>query len=258
MQFYFLKDNEEFYYDTVEAAFNHSRVKKNDFLRYFKGVYSNKERFMNRYVKDRRNKIESSPRLNTDMFRDHKEYMLELLNFWVDRFDEAKPFTFAEALTIHVRTSFRFRNLIFASISIPELIEQLGSTRIKVAGIPVKQKKFDNDGKMTGWVEFENIYETYKVNGSNMGLSKPIYAVKCWCTSTNKEHWLWIEEAYKDDPLSAIASTFRVHANVIPYIKEIKRHGDVLLLEMTEQVKPTGKIVPLTKEQYFGLLTAQG
>jgi aromatic ring-opening dioxygenase LigB subunit len=68
---------------------------------------------------------------------------------------------------------------------------------------------------------------------------------------------LWIEEQYKDNPLEAVASTFRLHENVIPHIKEIKRQGDILLLEMNEDVKPEGNVVPLTAAQYFGLLTAQ-
>ena len=50
----------------------------------------------------------------------------------------------------------------------------------------------------------------------------------------------------------------RVHANVIPHIKEIKRQGDVLLVETGDvDIKPEGELVPLTADQYFGFLTAQ-
>ena len=101
------------------------------------------------------------------------------------------------------------------------------------------------------------MYETHEINGEKLGIEDKLYAVKCWCTSTNKEHWIWIDEKYKDDPLNAIASTFMVHENVIPHIKALKRQGDLLLLEMEEDVKPEGEMVSLTKEQYFGLLVAQ-
>jgi hypothetical protein len=89
-------------------------------------------------------------------------------------------------------------------------------------------------------------------------LEEDLFAVKCWCTTTDKEHWLWIEEEYKENPLEAIASTFRIHENLIPYIKEIKRQGDILLVEMLDDtIEPSGNIVPLNAEQYFRLLTAQ-
>jgi len=62
---------------------------------------------------------------------------------------------------------------------------------------------------------------------------------------------------YKDDPLAAIASTFRIAENLIPYIKELKRQGDILIVELTEEIEPKGNVVPLTSEQYFSLLTAE-
>jgi hypothetical protein len=57
--------------------------------------------------------------------------------------------------------------------------------------------------------------------------------------------------------LTAIASTFVVHKNIIPHIKALKRQGDILLTEMDDDIKPEGEMVSLTKEQYFGLLVAQ-
>jgi hypothetical protein len=57
--------------------------------------------------------------------------------------------------------------------------------------------------------------------------------------------------------LEAIASTFRIHENLIDNISELKRQGDILIVELKEEIDPSGEIVPLTAEQYFGLLTAQ-
>jgi hypothetical protein len=68
---------------------------------------------------------------------------------------------------------------------------------------------------------------------------------------------LWIEDQYKDDPLEAIARTFHIHENLVPFIKELKRQGDILLVELTEDIEPRGNMVSLSKDQYFGLLTAQ-
>jgi hypothetical protein len=48
-----------------------------------------------------------------------------------------------------------------------------------------------------------------------------------------------------------------VHENLIPFIKELKRQGDILLVELTQEVDPRGQMVSLSKDQYFDLLTAQ-
>ena len=68
---------------------------------------------------------------------------------------------------------------------------------------------------------------------------------------------MWIDSKYKDKPLEAVASTFHIHKNLIPHIKELKRQGDIMLVEMDEDINPEGEVVPLTAEQYFGLLTSE-
>ena len=137
------------------------------------------------------------------------------------------------------------------------MIQELGNKRIATDGIKVKHKKFKPNGDSDGYVEYDNIYEVHEVNGEKLGINGHLYVLKCWCTSTNKEHWLWIDEQYKDKPLEAVASTFVIHKNLIPYIKELKRQGDILLVEMKEDVEPEGELVSLTAEQYFDLLTCQ-
>ena len=83
--------------------------------------------------------------------------------------------------------------------------------------------------------------------------------MRCWCTSTDEEHWLWIEDEYKDNPLEAVASTCRVHKSVKNQIKEIKRQGDIFLVELNNDVTPeeNEEMVPLTADEYFGFLSAQ-
>jgi hypothetical protein len=139
------------------------------------------------------------------------------------------------------------------------MIKELGSKRVKVAGRPVKHRKYNDKGEFIGYREYDVVYETHKIDTKKLNLDAPAYMVKCWCTSTNKEHWLWIEDAYKDDPLEAIASTCRPHENIIPYITAIKRHGDVFLYELSEDVKPDlkAKRIPLSAEKFFELLVAQ-
>ena len=214
-----------------------------DGTKYIKGVLTNKERLINRFVNPIK---ETSERTGweTDKF----------INDVIDMYDQVEPFTYVEAFKIEDQ---QFRATVFGSIDVTEMIETLGAKRIATDGKHVNQKVYSESGEFLGYHEFDNIYEVHEVSGEKLGLEENLYALKCWCTTTNKEHWLWIEDQYKDSPLEAVASTFRIHENLIPHIKEIKRQGDILLVELNQEVEPQGDIVPLTAEQYFGFLTAQ-
>ena len=223
-----------------------SEVSNPDVVRYLKGIFTNKSRFKSRFIDEFKRAFAET--------NDQDFECTDTLNELLSIYDTVEPYTYSEAFRLENQ---EFQAMVFGSINITDMIAELGHTRIKVDGIAVKHKKYKQNGDFEGFVEYDNIYETHKVSGKKIGLEENLYAVKCWCTSTNKEHWLWIEEQYKDNPLEAVASTFRLHENVIPQVKEIKRQGDILLLEMNEDVKPEGNVIPLTAEQYFGLLTAQ-
>lgn len=233
-------------------------------VRYLKGIFTNKSRFKSRFIDLvlGANITYEKQRLNGEL--DNFDYVtpneFECIKFMdeiLEIYDHVKPFTYIEAFELENVT---FQINVFGSIDITEMISELGCERIKADGKFVKHKQFDIDGNFTGYKEYNNIYETYKVSGEKLNLEEDLYAVKCWCTSTDNEHWIWINDEYKDDPLEAIASTFKIHGNLIPHIKELKRQGDILLVEMNEgsnEIEPEGDMVSLTSEQYFSLLTAQ-
>jgi len=213
-------------------------------LRYLKGINTNKARFKSRFVDVIKKVYKEYPEFNC-------AYMLKEM---MDNYDKVTPFSYAEAFKIE---SQEFKALVFGSINITDMITELGHTRIATDGIKVKHKQFDANGNFTGYNEYDNIYEVHEVDGTKLGINEKLYVLKCWCTTTNKEHWLWINDEHKNKPLEAVASTFMVHENVLPHIKEIKRQGDVLLVEMNEEVEPEGEMISLTADQYFGLLTCQ-
>jgi len=233
-------------------------------VRYLKGVLNSKGRFMDRFV-NRLREVQEKTRERLIEFdkgvQDHHKFILDYFNpeplvqRCLDLWDDAKPFTYKETFEL---TDTDFQSKVFSSIDIINMIEELGHERVAVAGKPVTHKKFDAEGNLTGTEEYDVIYETHKVNAKTLGVVEDSYALRCWCTTTEDEHWLWIEEQYKDDPLEAVASTFRIHKNLIDNIKEIKRQGDILIVEMKDDnIEPKGEIIPLTANQYFSLLTAQ-
>lgn len=214
-------------------------------LRLLKGIYTNKARFIERYL---------------SVYKEI-ELLKPIYNYFLDNYENTIPFTYKEAFEIKDEN---FKKMVFDTINITDLIQNLGATRIKTDDIEVSRKCFDKLGNTLPNKKYHAVYETYKIDcaklisDSEFSDQYPFaYAVKCWCTSTNKEHWIWIQDIYKDEPLEAIASTFRFHENVIPQIKELKRQGDIMLVELNKEVIPKGKIIPLTAKQYFEFLTIE-
>jgi len=215
-----------------------TQCSKTEAVRYLKGLYSNKTRFEADFLS------EFAPQKIFDPIR---EFMLE-------SWDDATKFTYEEAFKL---TDETFQRMVFTSVDIADMMEHLGKEKVKTDGIHVSRKVFDRDGEYVEDKEYDNVYETYRINGSELGLRTAVYAVRCWCTSTENEHWLWIDEQYASDPLAAIASTFHMHENVIPHITELKRQGDIMLVELDSDITPEGNSRPLTKDEYFGLLTSE-
>lgn len=304
----YLQNDVKLTFDLKSGRF-HESVSNEIIIKYLKNVFSNVERFENRFLNFFKEKIklEDVPEDAKDYGKivivgsadDNKNdgniYVVNKPEFGVEDGREVDIFEtyksiFSKFSTVFDEFSEMFENAtelsydeafsiddseliikVFGAIDIPEMINKLGAEKIKVDGKLVKHKQYSKSGEFLGFKEYDVIFETYSVNIKPLinklvenpwGDDDTAYVVKAWCTSTNEEHYLWIEDEYKNDPLSAIASTFRIHKNIIPYIKEIKRQGDLLFTEMkpefkTENIKPEGEIVPLTKDQYFGLLTAQ-
>jgi hypothetical protein len=223
-------------------------VTKFDMIRFLKTKYTNRERFVSGFIDPVFELlVDSQDNSELDVLR-------SMLEFFLEEYDNVTAFTYQQAFAIK---SEAFKAIIFGSIRVPEMIKALGHSRIATAGQAVKHKQYSKQGDFLGYREYDVVFETHVVNGKALGLRGNVYAVKCWCTSTDNEHWLWIEDQYKDDPLEAIARTFHIHENLVPFIKELKRQGDILLVELTEDIEPRGNMVSLSKDQYFGLLTAQ-
>jgi hypothetical protein len=244
---YFFADTPNLRFKSGTLVCGSVKITIEDFARYVRMRFRNKNMFNDRFVK-----------VCERMYSGLEGQMLEDFQQFVDemkvQYAVSLPYSFHEAFMLN---NGEWRSIVFGQINVAEMIENLGASRIATAGRLVRHKQFNSKGNFTGYREYDVIFETHRVNGTKLGLVDDIYAVKCWCTTTESEHWIWIESQYKTDPLAAIASTFRVHANVIPFIKELKRQGDILLVEMEKQVTPVGEMVPLTTEQYFSLLTAQ-
>lgn len=258
----FRRDGLNLEYIIGENKFNENAT-KTEVVRYLKGIYRNKTLFMENFIK---HFLEAPKKFKqkcidenqpNDFFNPEDFECSAQMQELIDIYEMVTPFTIKEAFELK---DDGFRIKVFGSINIAEMINGLGATRISVDGKPVKHKQYDEFGNFIGHKEYDVIYETYSINGEKLGIedNDELCVVKCWCTTTNKEHFIWVDPKHKYKPLEAIASTFMVPRNIIPHIKELKRQGDILICEMNEKVDADmNDMVSLTSDQYFSLLTCQ-
>lgn len=211
---------------------------KDGMVRFYKGMYRTKESLMRE-------------------FKDISDNVQFIKDFIYESFDDAEPFSIKECFQIE---DDEFRRIVFESVDIDEMMDYINPDHYTSDGIKVNTKVFDEEGNHVDTVEKHNVYQVHVADAGKLDsrlAGQSIYILKCWCTSTNNHHWIWIDERHKDDPLEAVASTFRIHKNLLNYLKEIKRQGDVLITELTEDVEPEGEIVSLDKETYFKYLSCE-
>lgn len=214
--------------------------------RYLKNKYlSNDKRFKKRFLEP------LSTFLQMNDIENHKD----IISFYESLWEIATPFTYKEAFSIQ---KDEFRALVFSTIRVPEMVKELGHKRIASDGIELVNKVYNPIKKEFEDVPFTQVYEVHEVNGTKLGLNTTLYAIKCWCTSTDNEHWLWLDKKY-DCPLEAIASTCKIYKSMKGNIKHIIRQGDVFIHEMKEDILPeeNEEIISLTKKEYFSLLKSQ-
>lgn len=220
--------------------------------------YEEGAKFLNTKYRD------NQKRIGERFFKPLKEFLTmnecknsdDVVSFYINLCKDYKAYSYEEAFKIE---NPEFRASIFSLIDVSKMIDNLGHERLVTEGIELVNKTFVNgtfkEEKLT------QIYELHKVFGKKLELNEDLFAIKCWCTSTNEEHWLWVntEEGLKNDPLSAIASTCKVYRNMLGKIKHIIRQGDVFLFEMKEKVdvNENDEVVSMDKESYFSLLKSQ-
>lgn len=178
----------------------------------------------------------------------------EIIDFYLNQYIKTTPYTYEEAFKIK---SNEFRAKVFTSINVPEMIKNLGATRIKTEGIDLINQVYQPLNNSFKEEALTQVYELHEVDLTKLNIDDKVYAIKCWCTSTNEEHWLFIDSL--KDPLEAIANTCVIYKKMLNKIKHIIRQGDVFLFEMLEEVEiyENDETMCLSKDIYFKLLKSQ-
>jgi hypothetical protein len=192
--------------------------------------------------------------------------------------DRIKPMTVEEALAV---ANTEERRVYFDAIGIEKLFKSLDPVLLDKQVIDKKRTRWDDDHKEYTHT-FEDVYELYQIEGTKLfeldrwGNPAPtIYAVRCWCTTTNREYWLYVpreaalgnrwwmnsdkeDEDNKPDAIRAIAWTVRID---VPEenVDKIYRQGDIIVVKLKDRSNPKTSTFNyhLTKEKYLELMYSE-
>lgn len=212
-----------------------------------------------------------------DDFRDFEKEVIthpglhDFRDFVKEMWENITPVTVQEALAI---SNTEIRRTYFTCISVNKLFKELNPTLRDKQVIKKKRTRWDDKNTQYEY-EFEDIYELYEIEGeklfgpasSRWNKPDPVFAVRCWCTTTNREYWLYVtaesatgqrwlqldRKGEKYDAISAIAWTIMID---ITNPERIYRQGDIIVVKESDKSVTTTPY-HLTKDQYLSLMYSE-
>jgi hypothetical protein len=157
------------------------------------------------------------------------------------------------------------RRVYFNCIGVERLFRLMKPTLIDKQVIKKKRTKWDDNNDPYEY-EFEDVYELYEIEGKRLfernqwgGEPEAIRAVRCRCTTTNREYWLYVPGSRRvnfDTAIDAIAWTIRIG---ITDPERIYRQGDIIVAKKssTSQELETWRHYHLNAEQYLSLMYSE-
>jgi len=208
----------------------------------------------------------------TDSLNDFDQFVQECWN-------KIKPVTVQEALQVE---NTEERRTYFDAIGIEKLFKALEPELLDRQVIKKKRTKWDDANDPIEY-EFEDVYELYQIEGNKLfdadkwgnnpnmdvNFQWDIYAVRCWCTTTNREYWLYVnreaalgnrwwagdeKERTKPDAIRAIAWTIRLD---VQDPERIYRQGDIIVAKIGSKTTEHSFFRHLEKDQYLKLMYSE-
>ena len=197
----------------------------------------------------------------------------ELAKTLYDIWGTITPISVTEALQ---ESNIEKRRVYFNCIGVSNLFKQLEAELLDKQVIEKERTRWDLDNQPY-LHKFSDVYELYRIPAqklygggqdrwgrTRLEDSNDAYAVRCWCTTTNREYWLyvpreaalgtrWKSNDDKPDAIRAIAWTIRLDQN---NIEKIYRQGDIIVAKTSpdsRQVNP----YHLDKDQYLNLMYSE-
>ena len=185
--------------------------------------------------------------------------MLEFGKYVSDKWDSIPDITVQEAFE---EKNIEVRRLFFRAIGVAEMFKELEPALIDKQVLEKEGVSWVDNIEVS--VAMRDEYELYEIQGHKLFpeetgswrvANATVYAVRCWCSTTGREYWIYVPKwvGDKKDALEAIAWTVQLDITDPEYIY---RQGDVILAKhsLTSQAcRP----YHLNKEQYLKLLKAE-
>ena len=189
--------------------------------------------------------------------------------FIEEMWDSIEPVTVEQALR---KENTEDRRVYFDCIGVQKLFASLEPKLRDKQTIKKKRTKWDDNNDPIEY-EFEDVYELYEIDGKKLfdkdqwgREPNPVYAVRCWCTTTNREYWLYVnleaatgrrwgthDASY--DAIRAIAWTIRVDVSE-ENIERLYRQGDIVVAKIKDGSE-TGLQRHISKEEYLTKLYSE-
>jgi hypothetical protein len=191
--------------------------------------------------------------------------------------DDVNQVTVEQALKIG---NLERRRVYFDCIGVEKLFNELDPTLLDRQVIKKKRKKWDDANDPYDY-EFEDVYELYRIEREklfqtgedDLGSRGDAYAVRCWCTTTNREYWIYVPSnigerhtvVFNEDTLrydmikyhdavEAIAWTIRMN---VRFPERIYRQGDIIVAKYCDDSIEMSYDYHLSKEDYLQLMYSE-
>ena len=191
-------------------------------------------------------------------------------NFIEEFWNSIEPVTVQQALA---KDNTEERRVYFDCIGIEKLFKSLKPKLRDKQIIKKKRTKWDDENNPEEY-EFEDVYELYEIDGKKLFKKdqwgrepEPVYAVRCWCTTTNREYWLyvnrqaatghsWRSDNSTYDAIRAIAWTIRVDVEEED-IERLYRQGDIIVAKIKDNAEVFSFPRHISKEEYLTKLYSE-
>jgi hypothetical protein len=196
----------------------------------------------------------------------NNEFMNEMAMHIKKEWDNVKDITSTDAFALK---NVELRRLYFKAIGVIEMFKEMEPTLVDTKTLVKNGYRWDENNVKVPY-EINDKYELYKIDGCRLypeessswrSDNATVYAVRCWCSTTGREYWIYVPRNVGEEgnALNAIAWTVRLNHT---YPKSIIRQGDVILYELSSKSEVLEKrwgreqFHHLTGKEYTDLIIA--
>lgn len=215
-----------------------------------------------RILRARYDSVAAADREFLSLWETDSDDALKLKEYLLRNWMEIPALTATEAFA---EQNLEKRRIAFMYIGPEKVVKDAGGKVIDKQTITKSRTRW-NEKLEPYQTTYDDTYELIEINSSKLfpgqtrGRSVNYYAVRCSCTTTQREYFIWVDENNSQRPnlhkdaIDAIAWT--IHINIKNPAK-IYRQGDIIISEPVGGVPEYCDLRPITKEEYLNLMVSE-